>query len=98
MLFLGKGNLQAEDNEPVLRSCWICNPAHEHLKKVNLLHCCNSCYRMWVFDKFTDEFKNDADIEKFFTELGLSVGDSTSKIDAGYRIHTVTMKPKPKGA
>ena len=32
-----------EEGEPVMRSCWVCNPAHERLKKVNRLYTCFIC-------------------------------------------------------
>lgn len=30
-----------------LRSCWECNPAHEHLKQADHLICCFECGRYW---------------------------------------------------
>lgn len=30
-------------NDPVLRSCWNCNPSHEHLKNVDYVIYCFAC-------------------------------------------------------
>lgn len=94
MKWLGKGEVTAEEDEPVLRSCWECNAAHEHLKKVNTLHLCFECGRYWVFDKFLEDFKNNEEFDAYFKSLGLKPGDSTTKIDAGYRINVITVEPK----
>lgn len=29
--------------EPVMRSCWKCNPAHKHLKKADYIIWCFEC-------------------------------------------------------
>jgi hypothetical protein len=76
-----------------MRSCWECNGAHDHLKKVNTLHWCFECARYWVFDRYFD-FADDAAFDEYFTGLGLKPGDSTTKIDAGYRIIVVEIKPE----
>lgn len=81
-----------EKGEPAIRSCWECNSAHEHLKKVNILHTCFSCGRFWIFNKFIDKFKNDQEFDNFFESMGLKKGDSTTKIDKGYRITKITLK------
>ena len=59
MIWKTGGIIKMEEGEPAMRSCWECNGAHEHLKKVNTLHCCWECGRYWVFDIFLDEFEND---------------------------------------
>lgn len=86
MIWNGNGVLKMEDGEPAMRSCWECNGAHEHLKKVNFLHVCFSCGRYWLFGTYMDSFENDEDFDNFFTSLGMNPGDSTQKVDAGYRI------------
>ena len=86
MIWKGQGIIQMEKGEPALRSCWECNSAHEHLKKVNTLHLCFECDRHWIFDRFLDTFYSDEEFDAFFKEKGMEVGDSTTKIDAGYRI------------
>ena len=85
-----------EKGEPALRSCWECNGAHEHLKKVNSLHYCWECCRYWVFDRFLDTFTTDDDFDNYFKSIGLKSGDSTTKIDAGYRIYVYEVKLKSK--
>jgi hypothetical protein len=86
MIWHGHGDLEIEIGEPALRSCWECNPAHEHLKRVNWLHCCFSCGRLWIFDKFLNGFETDAALDAFLRGRGLEPGQSTITIDAGYRI------------
>lgn len=96
MIWKGKETFKTEGGEPVLRSCWKCNPAHEHLKKVNFLHVCFNCGRYWIFGKFLDEFASLSKCERFFSKMGMKPGDSTSKIDAGYRISKITFKKVKK--
>lgn len=86
MIWKGNGIIQMEEGEPALRSCWECNAAHEHLKKVNFLHICFQCGRYWVFDSFLDAFETDEEFDAFLKSWGLEPGDSTTSIDAGYRI------------
>lgn len=86
MLWKGQGFIEMEKGEPVLRSCWECNPAHEYLKKVNWLHYCLGCGRYWVFENFLDFFQSDEEFDGFFKERGMAPGDSTTQIDAGYRV------------
>ena len=96
MIWLGNGKIKLEKNEPAMRSCWECNKCHEGLKKVNCLHVCYDCGRYWVFDRFLDSLKSDEEFDKFFKDKGMKVGDSTTKIDAGYRITVMTFKSKEK--
>lgn len=96
MKYLGNGNIKMEKGEPLLRSCWECNSAHEHLKKVNRLHYCFSCGKYWVYDRFIDSFKNDKEFDGFFKKQGLKKGDSTTKIDKGYRVMRITIKPQKR--
>lgn len=86
MIWKGEGIIKLENGEPALRSCWECNQAHERLKKVNTLHHCLWCSRHWVFDRFMDSFETEEEFDSFFEEKGMSPGDSTTSIDAGYRI------------
>jgi hypothetical protein len=82
-----KGNKAVfEKNEPFIRSCWKCNGSHEHLKKVNKAHYCFECGRNWIFDRFFDEIGSEKNMVKFLKGLGLKEGESTSKIDKGYRV------------
>jgi len=86
MIWKSNGVIKTENGEPATRSCWQCNSAHEHLKTVNFLHVCFACGRYWIFDRYMDEFKNDEEFDNFFKSLGLKPGESTTKIDKGYRI------------
>lgn len=83
-----------EKGEPDLRSCWKCNNAHEGLKKVNRLHLCFQCGRYWVFDRFLDNFKTKKELDDFFKSNGMKKGDSTTKIDKGYRITATILTKK----
>ena len=38
-------------NEPVMRSCWNCNPAHRHLKKVDYILWCFECGKLYYKGK-----------------------------------------------
>ncbi len=51
-----------EPHEPILRSCWECNPAHAHLKEARgpvLYYCIVGCGRRWVNGKFLEGFESD---------------------------------------
>lgn len=37
--------------EPVLRSCWVCNPAHKYLKKAEYLIWCFECGKIYYKGK-----------------------------------------------
>ena len=54
-----------EEHEPIMRSCWECNEAHEHLKKAESLHCCFWCSRYWIFGRFLDEFETPEAMDEF---------------------------------
>jgi len=97
MIYLGRGKFKLESGEPAMRSCWECNPAHEHLKTVNCLHICFECWKYWVFDRFLDSFKSDKEFDEYFENLGLKHNDSTTKIDKGYRVTCIEIKTKKKG-
>jgi len=56
--------------EPAMRSCWICNPAHEHLKNTNFPHYCYLCGRYWICGKFFDEFETLEKLKKFVETCG----------------------------
>jgi hypothetical protein len=82
-----------EEHEPHHRSCWECNSAHEHLKRVNTLHECLFCGRQWVFDLYLDEVGSP---EKMFEicsqRFGLQAGDSTSTVGPGVEQVCVVME------
>lgn len=86
MIWKGNGIIKFEEGEPAFRSCWECNSAHEHLKTVNWLHVCFNCGRYWVYDRFLDAFETTEEFDAFFAGKGLGPGDSTTKVDAGYRV------------
>ena len=85
------GNVQPEAGEPGMRSCWECNPTHERLKTVNRLHTCYECGRAWVFDRFFDSFASNAEFIAWLASKGVGVGESTKKVDAGYRLMEITI-------
>lgn len=98
MIWMGKDHFRAEEGEPVFRTCWKCNEAHERLKKVNTLHVCISCGRYWVFDRFLDEFDTDRKVICFMNKNGVKFNGSTKDVDKGYRVSCVTIKlEKHKG-
>lgn len=74
-----------------MRSCWECNGAHEHLKKVNSLHMCFECGRYWMFDRFFESFPTEESMVKWIDEIGLKVGMSSTEIDGGYRVMVLTI-------
>lgn len=65
MIYREKGRYSMEEREPVLRSCWECNPSHEHLKNVNRLHLCFGCGRYWIYGCFLDSFDSKNDMDDF---------------------------------
>jgi len=84
MIWYGNGRIQFEPDhdEPRLRSCWECNPAHERLRDSAYIHCCFDCGKYWVLGW---DFGQDATEEEFdahFAARGLKPGDSTTKIDS----------------
>ncbi len=93
MIWRDNGVIELEDGEPRMRSCWKCNAAHEHLKKVNSLHVCFFCGQYWIFDKYIEDLKSDNDFDAFFKEKGLTPGGSTQGIDAGYRLAVIEFGP-----
>ena len=56
---------EADEGEPALRSCWLCNGAHEHLKDTDFLHFCILCGRYWIFGRFMDEFDSTEAMDEF---------------------------------
>lgn len=91
-MILHEDRSEPEGHEPNFRSCWECNPAHEHLKKVNTLHYCLFCERQWVFDLFLDEVGSPGRMMEICSErYGLKPGDSTTLVDAGYRMVVIEM-------
>jgi len=68
------GNYVYGVGEPILRSCWKCNPAHKHLKNTKFLHICLICGRSWIFGKYLDVFKTDEEYNKFM-EINLKKGE-----------------------
>jgi len=99
MKYRENGMIQPEHNEPAMRTCWECNAAHDHLKKVNTLHICSGCGRYWVFDKFLSDFykgvvseeEGNKKLVEWFRAKGIEPGESTTKIDGGYRVMTATI-------
>lgn len=42
---------RCKDGEPIMRSCWNCNPAHKHLKKADYIIWCFECGRVYFEGK-----------------------------------------------
>ena len=57
-----------EAGEPVFRSCWECNPAHEGLKNTDVLHTCFVCGRAWIFGRYLDDFNTAAELDEFLKQ------------------------------
>ena len=67
MKYKGFDSYMREEHEPVMRSCWECNEAHEHLKEVDSLHYCFWCGRYWMFGHYLDGF-NVTELDAFLKE------------------------------
>lgn len=61
----GFDSYTCDEGEPVFRSCFQCNPAHEHLRDVTALHFCIGCNRMWIYGRFLDSFADDKEMDEF---------------------------------
>lgn len=57
-----------DPGEPVMRSCWECNPAHGHLKNATRLHYCPWCDRYWIFGRYLDSFDSPEEMDEFLKE------------------------------
>jgi len=68
MIYKGSGNYELEGEEPVLRSCPECNPAHKHLMDTDHLHTCFQCSRSWIFGRYLDSFKSTKERDGFLEE------------------------------
>ena len=68
MKYKGFDSYMREEHEPVMRSCWECNEAHEHLKDVDSLHCCFWCNRYWMFGQYLDTFDSPEKLDAFLKE------------------------------
>ena len=88
MLYNGFDSYIMEEHEPVLRSCWECNEAHQHLKDVSSLHYCFWCGRYWIFGQYLDSFETLEALDEFLrvrltpvradAEHGTELGDDQS--------------------
>lgn len=50
---------RCENGEPIMRSCWVCNPAHKYLKKVDYLIWCFECGRFYFKGKQLKKLEKD---------------------------------------
>ena len=66
MTNLEKATKLQEANKFSLRSCWECNPGHEHLKKRSGLFHCIECSRWFMNGGF---FNDEKHCEKKFIKL-----------------------------
>jgi hypothetical protein len=77
MIWNGDGKVTAERFEPVFRSCWECNNAHEHLRNRDMLHTCIWCEKTWVAGVDFSAIDSEKDFDAAMTALGLKPGQST---------------------
>jgi len=68
MIYKGFDDYELEEEEPVLRSCPGCNPAHKHLIDTDYLHTCFQCGRSWIFGRYLDSFKSIKERDRFLEE------------------------------
>jgi len=68
MIYKRSGNYELEKEEPVLRSCPECNPAHKYLMDTDYLHTCFQCSRSWIFGRYLDSFKSTKEMDAFLKE------------------------------
>ena len=54
-----------ENDEPILRSCWKCNSAHDRLKHVDKLHMCFVCGQYWIHGKMFSDFESEEALDDF---------------------------------
>jgi hypothetical protein len=66
MTNLEKAQELQKENKFSMRSCWECNPSHEHLKTVGGLFTCFECGRWYMNGGFFDNKKH---CKKQFIEL-----------------------------
>lgn len=57
-----------DPGEPVVRTCWECNPAHTHLKNASALHRCISCGRSWLHGRFLNTFEDEVALDVFLAQ------------------------------
>jgi len=60
-----KARILLKNTEFAMRSCWECNPAHNHLKKVGGLFTCFECGRWYMNGGY---FDNEKHCKKEFIE------------------------------
>lgn len=80
-MILSGQEVLVEEGEPAFRSCWECNPAHERLKSTTFLHLCFVCDRHWICGRFISPDDKPEDTIEWLKSLGLSDGDSTTKLE-----------------
>ena len=59
-----------DKDEPSLRSCPECNPAHKHLMDIDVdfLHMCFQCGRYWIYGRYLDSFKSKKEMDDFLKD------------------------------
>lgn len=74
---IGNDDIEVEPGESALRSCWVCNPCHEHLRtrKCGTLFCCLWCGRYWAngVDFSAPECKPDGALTAALVAAGMPV-------------------------
>ena len=81
MLYNGFDSYLREEGEPVFRSCWECNGAHQYLKDVSSLHYCIWCGRCWIFGRYLDSFETPEALDEFLRVRLTRTGGDEAQIE-----------------
>lgn len=81
----GYVTVEKDRDEPILRSCWVCNPAHDYLLKRNdRVFQCFVCDKPFIFGVDITSFYEGVSKDegnklfvKFMMDKGVNPGDST---------------------
>lgn len=68
------GKFVTEEHEPVFRSCWECNSAHDRLKTMRAYAVCIWCGRPFVYGKFLEEIDTE---EAFHQHLNNAIREES---------------------
>jgi uncharacterized protein YegP (UPF0339 family) len=89
MIITKEGMIKFEEGEPNMRSCWECNPAHNHLKKLKVITGCFSCGRYFINGKFL----LDISTEEMYSFMKQSMREGCKiKIEGETMVKTMTFK------
>jgi hypothetical protein len=68
MKYVSFDTYRMDEDEPIIRSCWVCNGAHEHLKKHTGFHICYACGRGFIFGRFLDSFGSAEELDAWLRD------------------------------